>query len=150
MYTYINGKMKIAVYGGKKIVQCECKAELGCRCRWRGNLRSTSWWAVFLVCGETLPVRGATRYAFIAGPCPSLGAQNQAGIQRSHCTRRPLSPTATDPFGPLVGCPLDCNGLSRFHYYDDIFGNAPKVTRDHRSSAATVSFVTAAASSLIT
>jgi len=65
-----------------------------------------------VLCGQTLCIRGATRYAFIAEPCPSLGPLQ--GIRRGHGVTR-----HTDPFHqphdrhpfepPFIHCPPKCN-----------------------------------------
>lgn len=73
---------------------------------------------------ETLHVRGATRYAFIARPCPGPGGpMDEAGAcQRLHrfgCG--PLSPsTRIDPFGSFPGSTSPQMGDNRldFRYHD--------------------------------
>lgn len=60
-----------------------------------------------VLCEQTLCLQGATRYAFIASPCPSLNplSGRQAGARR--CTSHgPLSlTTRPTPFrAPLVRC----------------------------------------------
>lgn len=129
--------MQIRAYK-RKIKVINRRVKVGWREKLTKNFMASDGFSCVL-CEQTLCLQGATRYAFIAGPCPSPRPTLRAagGGTTLHVTRTPFTNHATDTLsGPLVRCPPNrdvtpCHASDIFDINDGNTLDAHSNAEDH-------------------